>query len=265
MTQPAHTLTFLGSGASCGVPSFYCGCKACDEARINPKAARTCSSILISGAQNTLIDTAPEMRLQLIRAGIDRIDQLLLTHEHFDHVGGLPQFEFYTKLKSHEPLPVYLGIETLMAVEQQFAGLLESLETHRIIPWEALDFDGIRYTALPATHSQGAYGFKIQSADKVVAYFPDTGPLQEGTLDFMHKLDILIIDATFNGVNWMPYSHHTIDEAIALAQGLGAKKTYLTHLAMHYDTPLTLTELEHKLATHNGTIEPAWDGLTIEL
>ncbi|MDR3053010.1 MAG: hypothetical protein LBU48_04030, partial [Coriobacteriales bacterium] len=77
--------------------------------------------------------------------------------------------------------------------------------------------------------------------------------------------DFLIIDATFNGSNWMPDTHHSIDGAIALAQRVGARTTYLTHLSMHYDTPITLAELEQKLAPYNGTIKVAFDGLTITL
>jgi phosphoribosyl 1,2-cyclic phosphate phosphodiesterase len=260
-----HTLTFLGTGASCGVPSFYCGCKACEEARVNPRAARDCSGLLITGAQHTLIDAAPELRTQLIRERVSEIDQALFTHEHFDHVGGIPQLEFLVRLGSQVPLPVYAGEETLAAIERQFGFMFDVLDPHLLAPLETVRFDGVDYTALPATHSKGAFGFLIETAHTRVADFPDTGPLVSRSLEALGDLDILIIDATFNGANWMPASHHTIDEAIALALRIKPARTYLTHLTMHYDEPITLAELEKRLRPYRGDIRVAFDGFSLTL
>jgi phosphoribosyl 1,2-cyclic phosphate phosphodiesterase len=272
MTVARHTLTFLGTGASCGVPSYYCGCKACEEARVNPWAARDCSGLLIAGSQHTLIDAAPELRTQLIRERVSTIDQVLFTHEHFDHVGGIPQLEFLIRLSGKDPLPIYAGEETLAAIEHQFGFMFDVLDPHLLKAFEPVAIDSVSYTPLPAAHSKGAFGFLIDSglpdsgsSSVRVAYFPDTGPLPQQTLEYLSNLDILIIDATFNGANWMPASHHTIDEAIALAQRLGPTHTYLTHLTMHYDEPITLAELEKKLEPHDGVIRVAFDGLCLTL
>jgi phosphoribosyl 1,2-cyclic phosphate phosphodiesterase len=264
-TTATHTLTFLGTGASCGVPSYYCGCKACEEARVNPRAARDCSGLLITGSQHTLIDAAPELRTQLIREQISTIDQVLFTHEHFDHVGGIPQLEFLVRLGSQTPLPVYAGKETLASIARQFDFMSDVLAPHLLRAFETVSFDGVTYTALPATHSEGAFGFLIETRQSRVAYFPDTGPLAPRTREALDNLDILIIDATFNGRNWMPATHHTIDEAIALALKLKPQHTYLTHLAMHYDEPITLAELEEKLKPYQGDIAIAFDGFSLTL
>ena len=122
----------MGTGASCGVPAFYCGCKACKEARVDSGAARDCSGLMIVGQQHTLIDAAPELRTQLIREGVSSIDRLLFTHEHFDHIGGLPQLEFYVRLKSKTPVPVYGGAQTIAAIKQQYAFMLDTLDIHTI-------------------------------------------------------------------------------------------------------------------------------------
>jgi phosphoribosyl 1,2-cyclic phosphate phosphodiesterase len=280
MNERGHTLIFLGTGASCGVPSFYCGCAACDEARENPRAARDCSGLLVVGSQHTLIDTAPELRTQLIRERVEHIDQVLFTHEHFDHVGGIPQLEFYVRLVSKKPLPIYAGPETLAAIEQQFGFMSDVLAPHSLDAFGTVSFDGVDYTPLPATHSEGAFGFLIevheqgsgQSGGRArgqdgrrIAYFPDTGPLPQQTLERLTDLDILIFDATFNGANWMPHSHHSIDEAIALARELAPKRTFLTHLTMHYDEPITLAELEKKLEPYQGSIAVAHDGMSLSL
>ncbi|GHT78878.1 MBL fold metallo-hydrolase [Actinomycetota bacterium] len=260
-----RTLTFLGTGASCGVPSYYCGCKACEEALANPIAQRTCAGLLIKGDENTLIDAGPDLRMQLVNAEVKDLARAIFTHEHFDHIGGIPQLEYYVKLKTQQPLPIYAGIETLETIEQQFGFMNDSLEIHRMLVWEQLTFDQVSYTALPATHSNGAFGYLIEHNKHRIAYFPDTGPLQKTVIEKIQNLDILIIDATFNGNNWMPRSHHSINDAITLAQILQPKQTYLTHLSMHYDTPITVVELEKLLAEQEADIQVAFDGLTIAL
>jgi phosphoribosyl 1,2-cyclic phosphate phosphodiesterase len=266
-----HTLTFLGTGGACGVPSFYCGCKACDEALTNPRAARDCAGLLIQGELSTLIDTPPQLRTQLIRERTADIDHVLYTHEHFDHLGGLPQLEFYVRMKTHQPLPVYAGRETQAAIEVQYSYLIDTLDCHLLEAFTSVELDGVRYTPLPAAHSPGAFGFLIETATSCMAYFPDTGPLPDVTLVHLSELgahdalDVLAIDSTFNGTNWMHATHHSIDQAIDLIKQVGAKQGYLTHLTMHYDTPITLAELEEKLAVYDGRIAVAYDGLRITI
>jgi phosphoribosyl 1,2-cyclic phosphate phosphodiesterase len=270
--EGVHTLTFLGTGAACGVPSFYCGCAACEEARRDARAARGCSGLLVAGAhagaQRTLIDAPPELRGQLVREGVDGIDHLLLTHEHFDHVGGIPQLEFYVRLKTKEPLPVYAGAQTLASIERQFGFMADVLKPRVLEAFVTLYLDGVGYTPLPAAHGRETFGFLIETAHSRTAYFPDTGPLPQQArayLEGLERLDTLIIDATFNGANWMPHEHHTIDEAAALIEVLGARRGYLTHLSMHYDEPITLARLEERLRAFGGTVAVAHDGLRLAL
>lgn len=263
MSDTTHTLTFLGTGASCGVPSFYCGCKACDEARQNPLAARDCSDLLISGTQNTLIDAAPELRLQLIREQVGSIDQLVVTHGHFDHIGGIPQLEYYVKLRAGAPVPVYAGQQTMETIKRQFGFMTDALDLNQLAVFQTIELDGVSYTALPATHGGDAFGYLIRTSVTKAAYFPDTGPLPVEVLVYLDDLDLLIVDSTFCGRNWMPHSHHSVDEAVKLSQQLQAKKTYLTHLSMHYDTPTTLVELKRQLSGYGGAIQVAYDGLRI--
>lgn len=260
-----HTLRFLGTGASCGTPSYYCGCKACEEALADPKAQRTCAALLISGQENTLLDAGPDLRMQLSLARAQTIQRALFTHEHFDHIGGIPQLEYYVRLVSREPLPIYAGNHTLEAIEQQFAFMNDTLETHEILAQQSLIFDGVSYTALPAVHGIQTFGFLIQKPGaKRIAYFPDTGPLTPEVFEALKNIDVLIVDASFNGRNWMPTSHLTIADAVELAQSLEAKQTYLTHLTMHYDEPITTSELGELLEPLNGVVQAAHDGLEIE-
>ena len=252
---------------------------------VDPRAARDCSGLLVQGAQRTLIDAPPELRLQLVREGVSGVEQVLLTHEHFDHVGGLPQLEFYVRYGTRRPLPVYAGAEAIAAVKQQYAFMLDTLELRPIKAFETVSLDGVNYTALPAAHSKGSFGYLIEVPGQVpqnppwelgegqvgetrmyrYAYFPDTGPPLPETLERLEGLDVFIVDSTFSGTNWSPKTHHSIDEAIALAQRLQPRQTYLTHLAMHFDEPITLAQLEQRLPHCTCPITIAHDGLTIPL
>lgn len=262
-------LIFLGTGASCGVPTYYCGCKACQEVKEHPEYARSCSSIAIKGAETTLIDTSPELRLQFVRESLTGCDRVLYTHDHFDHVGGLPQLEYYERLIAKGVLPVYASDVCSQYLKAHFDFMDDTFETHDIEVFKPMDFDGVRYTALPATHCPGAFGYLMGFGKTHVAYFPDCGPMVSETLESVRGVDILIIDATFNGKNWMPQAHTTIDGAIKLAGMLKPKVTYLTHLSQHFDEPITVAEIQAKLANakaeYNVDVRLPFDGTRIVL
>lgn len=244
----AHELLFLGTGASSGNPSFYCGCVACEEALANPAEAKTCSSLAVIGAQTTLIDTSPELRLQFAREGLRTVDQVLFTHEHFDHTGGLAQLEFMVRLGRTTPLPVYATAATFELMEGHFDWMWDTIEPIVVEPFQEFSCDGVSYTALPAAHCPGAVGYLMQVGDWRAAYFPDTGPLSSEVLERLHGIDVLIHDSTFIGSNWRPETHSTVDDTIELGRTLGAKAVYLAHCSLHYAQPTTATDLRAQIA-----------------
>lgn len=264
----ASELVFLGTGAACANPIFFCGCAVCEEARTNPLEAKTCSSLAICGNETTLIDTAPELRLQLSRERITSIDRILFTHNHFDHTGGLPQVEFAIRLSERDALPVYGTQECLQWLAVHYDWMWDTIAPHVVKPFDQLEFDGITYTALPANHCDGALGYLLQKGEYRVAYFPDTGPLQPEVLDALQGIDVLIHDSTFIGRNWYPQTHTTVDGTIALARSLGAKEVYLAHCSMHFDQACTAAELQKTLAqshTEDLHVVLPHDGLRIPL
>ena len=97
-----HTFTFMGTGAGCGVPAFFCECPACQEAREHPRARRGDCGAMIrgrgEGGLTVLIDTPPDVRHQLNREGVRAIDRLLVTHGHSDHIGGMEELEYMVQL-----------------------------------------------------------------------------------------------------------------------------------------------------------------------
>jgi phosphoribosyl 1,2-cyclic phosphate phosphodiesterase len=258
-------LIFLGTGAGSGVPSFYCGCRACQEALDEPFYCRTCCSLLIQGKANLLVDAPPDLRMQLVRGKIDRLDALLLTHSHFDHTGGLGELEFYVRLKRQDALPAYMSAETVSWLNSAYDFMKDCLAIQCFSSPSRTVVDGVTFTALEVTHAPGTLGFLMETADRRTAYIPDTGPLPAATLEKLEGIDTLILGATFWGRNWMPEDHLSVDEAVQVGLQLKVKQLYLTHLSMHYDTPVTSQELEAYLRTFGSHIFPAYDRLEITL
>jgi phosphoribosyl 1,2-cyclic phosphate phosphodiesterase len=262
----SHELIFLGTSAANGVPAFYCDCAACQEAKANPALSRSRSSILIAGRKNILIDASPDLRQQLIRENVDHIDNLILTHKHFDHIGGLAELEYFVRLNGNAPLCSLMSSETEEYIDFNYEFMRECLEVMPFSAWTSVALDGLTYRAIPARHTAGTIGILFESEQgKTVAYLPDTGPLDVKTKELLGGIDILILDATFWKYNWMPDNHHSVESAIETGLSLNAGTIYLTHLAMHYDEPVTDLELNDYIKQYGDHIYLAYDGLKIDL
>lgn len=261
-----HTFTFMGTAAGCGVPAFFCECPACTEARENPKLARGDCGVMIQGEQTLVIDTPPDARHQLIREGVTKVDRILMTHCHSDHVSGLCEYEYMVQLKNNrEPLPLYGSAETIAEIEREFHYMTYALELHVMAPFETVEFDGVRYTALPATHAPGTFGYLIETDTTRMFYASDTGTLQPKTADAVRGCDILAMDATFWKRCWHPENHHSVQGCIEEGLALDAKKIYLTHMCMHYDEPVTYAQLCEYLEQFGGRVQAAMDGMKFEI
>ncbi|WP_303720147.1 MBL fold metallo-hydrolase [Malonomonas rubra] len=255
----------LGSGAGPGVPSFFCECRGCREARLDGRHCRTRSGALLrTDARSYLIDTSPDLRFQLLQEQLDSIDGIFLTHWHYDHFGGLGEMEYYVKLDRKEPIPLYLPPTAVDSFRAAFTYLQDILDPQ---PWEfatTYNLGHLGITPLPANHGVETAGFLIESEKAKLAYFPDTSGLPEATKVKMNAIDWLICDATFSDFNWFPDSHMSMSEAIELGQSVGAKKTVLTHMAIHYSKPVTVAELECRL-TDVPNVLLAYDGMQFNL
>jgi phosphoribosyl 1,2-cyclic phosphate phosphodiesterase len=267
-TVPAaveHTLTFLGTGAAGGVPSFFCNCAACLEAALEPQLERTRCSVLISGRKNVLVDAPPDLRRQLLAAGTRRIDGFILTHAHYDHSGGLGDIEFHARIDGIAPIPSYMSRESAVWLQGAFGFMADCLAVHVIETGEEFVLDDMTYTALEVTHSPGTFGLLTKTNHGRAAYIPDTGPLPWATLEAIRGVETLILGASFWGRNRLPEDHLSVEEALSIARDIRPKDFYLTHLSMHYDSPVTNHELESYLAPFGGSFRVARDGLSISI
>lgn len=254
----------LGTGAGPGVPSYFCDCAACKEAQESPHLARTRSGAMIdTGKERILIDASPDLRSQLIREHIQSIDYVFITHWHYDHFGGLGDLEFYVKLSRRRPVKLFLPPEALDQFQRAYPFLDEVFDVE---PWQfgrVYPFTNLMLWALPARHSIQTAGLLLVSKKKL-AYFTDTAGLPDGTADMIEGVDYLICDATFYGDNWYPHSHMSVEEAMKLGKKVNAVNTVLTHLAMHYSTPVTVAGLKKEIADVPG-VSLAYDGMTIAI
>jgi phosphoribosyl 1,2-cyclic phosphate phosphodiesterase len=254
-------LTFLGTGTSFGVPQIGCDCAVCRST--DPRDKRSRSGALVEADGSTiLIDTPPELRLQLIAGGIARVDAVLYTHEHADHTNGIDDLRMFS-VRRRRALPIYGPPETLARLRTSFSYIFDdvrpyegtskpSLELHAIEPDRPVDVAGVRVLPLAFRHGHlRVYGYRIGG----LAYVTDVKAIPEAERRQMQGLDVLVLNALW----WRPHpTHLSISEAIETARSLGARRTYLTHLT--HETGHA--ELAAQLP---DGVFPAYDGLTVEV
>lgn len=258
---------FLGTTCGNGVPSFYCDCKACQEAREDETFFRTRTSLYVEDEKQCfVIDAPPDLRFQWEKHTLRSLDALFLTHWHYDHFGGLGEMEFFVHLFRQTKLPLYASQDTLNALSTAFPYLLDVLEPNLLKPFQSVSFNGLCFTALPAEHGIPTLGYLIRKKEKSLAYFPDTGGFGKEVIPYLQNIDVFILDATFHGENWYEGKHFNLEEALAWVDILKPKKTYLTHLALHYSEPATTKELEREVRERqNSKVIVARDNLEIIL
>ena len=255
-------LTFLGTGTSFGVPQIGCDCAVCRSS--DPRDKRTRSGAILQAAGSTiLIDTPPELRLQLIAGGFSRVDAVLYTHEHADHVNGIDDLRIFS-VRQRRPLPIYGPAETLQQVRASFNYIFDdtvrpyegtskpSLSLHPTEPDQPVSVAGVELLPLAFEHGHlRVFGYRVGR----LAYITDVKVIGELQRERLRDLDVLVLNALW----WRSHpTHLSIAEAVETAQALGARQTYLTHLT--HETGHA--ELEAQLPP--GVL-PAYDGLTVEV
>jgi riboflavin kinase/FMN adenylyltransferase len=261
MPQDPLKITVLGSGTSMGVPSLGCHCRVCSS--LDPHDNRLRPSLLLSrNGQNVVIDTTPDFRQQGLRTGLDRLDAVLLTHGHADHIMGFDDIRPYN-LRQRTALPVYSNEETFDILRRAFAYVFDGKPKLSSIPSVTLreakkpfELLGITFTPIPLLHGDmEVLGFRFGR----VAYLTDFSSLPDSSLALLHDLDELIIDALRD----MPHPmHQTVDQALALIKKLNPRRAWFTHIAhdlAHAETNERLRNLGY------SNVQLAYDGLEIEV
>jgi phosphoribosyl 1,2-cyclic phosphate phosphodiesterase len=256
-------LTFLGTGTSFGVPKVGCYCDVCRSPDPRDKRNRVGAVVESNRGTRLLIDTPPELRLQLIAAGIDRVDAVAFTHEHADHTHGIDDLRAIT-VNREAPLPIYGSKQTLDDLAKKFRYIFDDAmrplpgtskpegKAHVITsgaPFTVADLD---VTPVGVPHGNvTVFAYRIGP----LAYVTDAKSIPSDAIALLRGASVLVINALFRTEH---PTHLSIPEAVEAARAIGAERTYLTHLThdnFHAD-------LEAELPRG---IAPAFDGLTVRI
>jgi phosphoribosyl 1,2-cyclic phosphate phosphodiesterase len=263
-------LTILGSGTSHGVPVLGCGCAVCRSG--DPKDQRTRASLFVAGndGEAVVIDTGPEFRLQALRAGIRRLDAVLLTHAHADHIHGLDDVR---PLSVETPLPVYGNRAAITELLERFSYVFKPTQRGggkpRIVPGEVsgpLSIGGLRFTPIPVKHGAlDILGWRIDEGPASAVYLTDTSAIPQTSLPRIGSPDVIIIGA----LRTRPHeTHFTFEQALHAALETRAKQVFLTHLCHDY-THRQIEEYCHRFMQEQKvkdiSMVPAWDTMELGL
>ena len=256
-------VTLLGTGTSTGVPVIGCDCRVCRSA--DPRDARTrCAAFVQTEGLSLLIDAGPDFRQQALREGIRRLDAVLLTHHHADHIAGLDDLRPFF-FGNRKPLPCYAHPDTARIVANSFPyifkdGSYPGVPRLELAPIEQEFAVGGRYgqdarlKIIPVEVFHGdlsMYGYRIGS----FAYLTDTSRIPEATYAHLDGVEVLVLDA----LRHEPHpTHFSFEEAVAAARRIGAQQTYfihMTHSVLHAEEASRLPK----------GIELGYDGLSIKL
>ena len=257
-------LTFLGTGTSQGVPVIGCRCAVCTSADPRDRRLRTSAMVETQG-RRIVFDAGPDFRCQMLRAGVRRIDGVLLTHEHKDHIGGLDDvraFNFMDYPRAIHRIDLYATPRTAACVRKDFdyafgadryRGVPE-FDLHEIDPGRPFSVAGVEVVPVAGHHSERfeVTGFRIGR----LAYLTDFKTIEPAEVTKLRGVEVLVV----NALRFAPHpSHFCVEEALALHAQLRPQRTYLTHMS-------------HEIGLHAATdptlpagVQLACDGLTVTL
>lgn len=250
-------IEILGSGTSRGVPEPCCLCEVCTSGDSHDKRLRS-SAIVRTQGVTILIDPSPDVREQLLRAKIYNIDAVLITHSHYDHVGGIDDLRAYCE---HKPLPLYMTADVKDDLKRRIDYCFRThlypgvphFEIHVINPENNFYIQGIKITPIQVMHAKlPIVGYRIQD----FAYITDAKTIHSKERDKLNNLKALIVNSLRKREH---FSHFNLKEALKLIDNVQPDRAYLTHLSheigLHKDLSKELPE----------NIYPAFDGMKIEI
>lgn len=251
-------LIVLGTGTSFGVPMIGCECPVCTSTNPHNKRMR-CSAYLEVGDTHLLIDTSTELRLQAIQNHIKRVDAILFTHYHADHVSGLDDVKAFNGIKGG-PLTCFGDVGTEAQLQERYAYAFAGTPWVGAIPhivFTVVDeqpfyAEGVEVIPIPLEHGRiRSTGYRIGN----IAYLTDTNGISRSSRELLRGLDVMVVDA----LRQRPHpTHFNIEQALEVIQDVKPRQAYLTHMTHDVDHESTNAQLP-------PGVQLAYDGLTLEV
>jgi len=272
-------IIFLGSGGCIRVPTFNCTCEVCEEARQN-RTTRTRASIAVIGKETTIIDASPDLSAQLERENIRVIDNVFLTHWHFDHVWGLVELVEPAFISHWAPVDIYLPEQSMLSFEKAMGWMRnhmtrghKTIVLHPVKPGDVIETFDATYEVVKTNHTADSVGYVIRS-ERSLAYLVDGYIPPSETIKQVSNVDLLVLESTVDEMvylegeeRWLLFA---LDEAVDFWKGLYIDTCVLTHLSCHsyiegeIIAGLTSQERSDYEEQHKG-LTFAYDGLRIQL
>lgn len=253
------SIVVLGSGTSIGIPMIGCRCKTCTS--IDPRDKRLRPSVLLKfGDRRVLIDTGPDFRTQALTYEIERVDAVLYTHSHADHILGLDDLRPFNYMQKSE-IPIYGSKDTLDTIQETFRYVFDSQPTQssrpKLVPnpfepGDRFTVAGLEFEPIQAFHGKLlVYGFRFGDC----AYLTDHSGIPEASMERLRNLDVLFLDAL--RYNAHP-THQTIEQSLKMVAELNPKRAFFTHIS--HDVLHAAAE-----ARFPERVRLAYDGLEIPI
>ncbi len=252
-------LTFLGTSTSVGIPVIGCGCDVC-VSEVSGLHRMRASVLVNAGDFSLLVDSGPDLRQQALRHGLCKVDAVLYTHQHLDHIAGFDELRAFC-WRREGPLPLYSSPSCLDELQRVFDWAFSDKNTYKgyirplAVPvTECFDLGGLKVTPIPVEHGTvETVGYRFDDDDFSIAYLPDVKRLKVGSSELLKGLDHLIIDCLREEVH---ATHMSLGESLDLIQELGPREAWLTHISHEMD----VLEVEPLLPSH---VKFAYDTLTL--
>ena len=250
-------LTFLGTGTSQGVPMIGCGCEVCKST--DPRDKRLRASVLVEyEGLRILVDAGPDFRYQMLRAGVSSLDAILLTHNHKDHTGGLDDIRAFNYLEK-KATQIYCEKYVEESLRKEYSYAFEEIRYPGAPEWDVHIIDdkpftvnGVEIIPIRGRHFKlPVLGYRFGN----IAYCTDMNHIPDEEYEKLQNLDHFIINCVRRGRH---ISHYSLEQAIEVAQKVGAKHSWLTHLS--HQLPC-YEDLKKELPEG---ILPAFDGLVLD-
>ena len=258
MTAEPARITFLGTGTSSGVPSIGCTCAVCRSTDPRDRRLRPSIYVNVPGRAAILVDTSPDLRQQALTHDVTRVDAILFTHSHADHILGLDEIRRFNFMQ-RGAIPCYATSDVWTNIRRTFhyifdgvprlGGGIPMIEAHEIDGPFAIS--GVRVVPVPLLHgNMPILGFRFGS----FAYLTDCSAIPDASWRLVDNVDTLVIDALRDKKH---STHFTVDEALASIARIAPRRAYLTHMAHDLGHAQTNARLP-------AGVELAYDGLVLD-